>query len=73
MLTRRLNTAEYCGTRLPGIEGWLNHLLFADDIILLGRSQAELAKLIKITLEWAHDYRLEINEDKTEIIALHTA
>ena len=73
MLTRRLNTAEYCGTRLPGIEGWLNHLLFADDIILFGKSQAELSKLIRITLEWAREYRLEINEDKTEVIALHTA
>ena len=50
----------------------MNHLLFADDIILFGKSQAELLKLIKITMEWAREYKLEINESKTEIIALHT-
>ena len=50
---------------MPGIEGWINHLLFADDIILFGKSLDEINKLIRITLRWANKYRLEINESKT--------
>ena len=65
MLTKKLKKADYCGVRMPGIEGWINHLLFADDIILFGKSQDEIRKLIGITLKWASKYKLEINENKT--------
>ena len=57
---------------MPLIAHKINHLLFADDLILFGCNNAELHKLVKVTMEWAQRYNLEINENKTEVIALHT-
>ena len=50
----------------------INHLLFADDLLLFGWNNEELHKLVTIAIEWAQHYNLEINEAKTEVIALHT-
>ena len=57
---------------MPLIAHKINHLLFADDLILFGCNNAELHKLVTVTMEWAQRYNLEINENKTEVIALHT-
>ena len=57
---------------MPLISHKINHLLFADDLLLFGCNNEELHKLVRITIEWARHYNLEINETKTEVIALHT-
>ena len=57
---------------MPLMDHKINHLLFADDLLLFGGSNAELHKLVTKTIEWAREYSLEINETKTEVIALHT-
>ena len=73
MLTRKLRAeAQDCGIRLPNIAHKINHLFFADDLILFGKNNDELRKLVRLTTEWATQYKLEINESKTETIALNT-
>ena len=57
---------------MPLLNHKLNHLLFADDLILFGCNNEELHKLVRITIEWANKYKLDINENKTEVIAMHT-
>ena len=57
---------------MPNISHKINHLLFADDLLLFGCNNEELHKLVRITMEWACQYNLEINKSKTEVIAIHT-
>ena len=57
---------------MPLLDHKLNHLLFADDLILFGCNNEDLHKLVRTTIEWASKYKLDINENKTEVIALHT-
>ena len=47
---------------MPGLTRKVNHLLFADDLILLASNNDELHKLVRITVRWANKYRLEIND-----------
>ena len=57
---------------MPLLDHKLIHLLFADDLILFGCNNEELHKLVRITIEWANKYKLDINENKTEVMAMHT-
>ena len=72
MLSRELKRLNI-GVRVPGLNYKVNHLLYADDLILFGTRNEELAMLVQKTQKWATKYRLQINEDKTEVISLHTA
>ena len=46
----------------------VNHLLYADDLILLAESQAQLQKLADIVTEYAHKWRFEMNLKKTKVV-----
>ena len=46
----------------------LNHLLYADDIVLLGESPKALQNLIDILSNWCSQWRLAVNIDKSKIV-----
>ena len=71
MLSRELNKRAL-GVKIPGLNRHVNHLLYADDLILMGKDNSELNSLLLETKRLATAYNLEINETKTEVIALHT-
>lgn len=72
MLSRQLNQRPF-GVKLPVLNRKVNHLLYTDDLILMGITNGELNSLVLETKRWAEKYTLEINEAKTEVIALHTS
>ena len=46
----------------------VNILLFADDVVLISDSEVGLQLLLNITNNWARDWRLRFNMDKTNIV-----
>ena len=72
MLTRELHNKPDCGFRIPGYPHRVNHLFYADDLILFGRDNEHLRVLVLAATRWAKKYKLEINSQKTEVIALNT-
>lgn len=70
MLSRALSQQTQ-GIKIPTLNRKVNHLLYADDLILFGADDAELRCLINATSRWADQYKLEINELKTEVIAIN--
>ena len=72
-LTRRLHNKQNCGVKLYLYPHLVNHLLYADDLILFGTSPEHLRVLIHEVIVWAAEYQLVINEKKTEVIALNTS
>jgi hypothetical protein len=52
---------EYAGIRIPA-------LFFADDMVLLGKTEDELKKLLKITGDFAVERKLEFNGKKSMVI-----
>ena len=60
--------ASGLGARLP--DGSLvNILLFADDIIILGRTPDELERLRGILEVWCKDFRMKVSAAKTNLIS----
>ena len=49
----------------------VNHLLYADDLILFSATPHGLRRLIMETERWAAEHNLEINSGKTEVAVLH--
>ena len=72
MLSRELHTKPDCGMRIPGYPHRINHLFYADDLILFGKDNEQLRVLVRATINWANKYKLTINNQKTEAIALNT-
>ena len=58
--------------RIPGYPHKINHLFYADDLILFGKDNEQLRVLVRATINWANKYKLTINNQKTEVIALNT-
>ena len=48
----------------------INCLLFADDIVLLGKSEAELQALLNITADFATKWNLKFNSDKSKVMVI---
>ena len=60
--------ASGIGARLPD-GSIVNILLFADDIIILGRTTEELDQLRGILEGWCEDFRMTISAAKTNVIS----
>ncbi|CAG9317133.1 unnamed protein product [Blepharisma stoltei] len=43
-------------------------LLYADDIVLIAENPHMLRELVRATESWAEDYKIEINQEKSEIM-----
>ena len=52
-----------CGRRVP-------LLLYADDIVLLARTDAELKAMLKVVYEYAHRWRFDINHGKSNVVVV---
>ena len=50
----------------------LNVLLYADDIVLIAKSENDLQDLLFIVEEWCRKWRLEVNLAKTNIMHIRT-
>ncbi|CAG9324484.1 unnamed protein product [Blepharisma stoltei] len=48
-------------------------LLYADDIVLISESKVNLQKLCHEVEEWAREFKLTINEDKSEVMCFNEA
>ena len=72
MLSRELHMKPDWGIVIPGYAHRINHLLYADDLILFGTSNEHLRVLVLAVTRWARKYKLSINSKKTEVIALNT-
>ena len=66
-LSRRMRTSGI-GARLPD-GSIVNILLFADDIIILGRTTDELEQLRGILEGWCEDFRMAVSAAKTNVIS----
>ena len=73
MLSRELHKKMQCGVKILGYPYRVNHLLYADDLILFGTDNEQLRVLVRAVITWAEKYKLEINDKKTEVIALNTS
>ena len=60
--------ASGLGARLPD-SSLVNILLFADDIIILGRTPDELERLREILEVWCKDFRMKVSAAKTNFIS----
>ena len=65
-LSRRMRESGI-GARLPD-GSIVNILLFADDIIILGRTTGELEQLRGILERWCEDFRMTVSAAKTNVI-----
>ena len=66
-LSRRMRESGI-GARLPD-GSIVNILLFADDIIILGRTTGELEQLRGILEGWCEDFRMTVSAAKTNVIS----
>ena len=46
----------------------LNALLYADDMVLIAESEADLQSLLDHMYDWCYKWRLSVNRDKTKIV-----
>ena len=53
------------GTR---IKKRIRTLMFADDLVLLANTPTEMNRTLRILEEWANEFNLEINTNKSELI-----
>jgi hypothetical protein len=56
------------GLGLQECEMWLGLLLYADDIVLLGRSRSELNQMLKVVSDFCATWRLRLNHDKCKVV-----
>ena len=61
MLSRVLHDKPYCGVKIEGYPHLVNHLFYADDLILFGTDNEQLRVLVNATIQWAEKYKLTIN------------
>ncbi len=61
-LIKSLNCGVQCGDEMVSI------LLYADDIVVLGKNEQDLQKILFYTNDWCKKWRFSINEKKIEII-----
>jgi exonuclease III len=59
--TRSPSGAKIGGTCTPGV-------LFADDVVIIARSAAELQKALDVVTKWANKWRMTFGADKCKII-----
>jgi hypothetical protein len=57
-LTHELNRSK-CGYQVYGTERKINHLLYMDDLKLIGRSEEELSNEIKIVKAFSNDIKMK--------------
>ena len=43
-------------------------LLYADDMVLIGKNERELQTMLNCMYDWSKQWRLKVNTDKTKII-----
>ena len=43
-------------------------LLYADDMVLIGKNERELQTMLNCMYDWFRQWRLKVNTDKTKII-----
>ncbi|VDI49574.1 Hypothetical predicted protein [Mytilus galloprovincialis] len=48
----------------------VNCLLFADDVVLIGKSEAELHRLLDITANFASNWNLKFNQNKSKVMII---
>ena len=56
------------GKGVPFDNEKLSILLYADDVVLLAETEADLQIMLKVLYKWCTKWRLEINDTKTQII-----
>jgi hypothetical protein len=62
-LTNELNRSK-CGYQVYGTERKINHLLYMDDLKLIGRSEEELRNEIKIVKTFSNDIKMKSGLEK---------
>jgi hypothetical protein len=62
-LTNELNRSK-CGYQVYGTERKLNHLLYLDDLKLIGRSEEELRNEIRIVKTFSDDIKMKFGSEK---------
>jgi hypothetical protein len=68
-LTNELNRSN-CGYQVYGTERKINHLLYMDDLKLIGRSEEELGNEIKIIKTFSDDIKMKFGLEKCARISL---
>jgi hypothetical protein len=68
-LTRELNRSK-CGYQVYGTERKMNHLLYMDDLKLIGRSEEKLRNEIKIVKTFSDDIKIKFGLEKCARISL---
>jgi hypothetical protein len=68
-LTNELNRSK-CGYQVNGTEGKINHLLYMDDLKLVGRREEELRNKIKIVKTFSDDIKMKFGFEKCARIPL---
>jgi hypothetical protein len=68
-LTNELNRTK-CGYQVYGTERKINHLLYTDDLKLIGRSEEELRNEIKIVNTFSDDIKIMFGLEKCARISL---
>ena len=60
-----------CGIQIENIN--ISILLYADDIVLIGKDENSIKKMLDFTASWCKKWRMSINSDKTQIVHFRTA
>jgi hypothetical protein len=68
-LTNELNRSK-CGNQVYGTERKINYSLYMDDLKLIGRSEEELRKEIKIVNTFSNDIKINFGLEKYARISL---
>jgi hypothetical protein len=68
-LTHEFNRSE-CGYQVYGTERKINHLLYMDEVKLIGRSEEELRNEIKIVKTFNNDIKMKFGSEKCATISL---
>jgi len=68
-LTNELNTVD-CGYQVHGTEGKISHLLYVDDLKLLGRKENDLKNEIKIVQMISKDINMNFGLQKCTRVCL---
>ena len=55
-----------CGIQIEDIN--ISILLYADDIVLIGKDEKSIQKMLNFTTNWCKKWRMSINSDKTQIV-----
>ena len=50
----------------------INHLLFADDIILISTSPEGLIILVNTLMNWSKDFKMKLSSDKSKVVSSET-